>query len=85
MHAAEEGLTEENWVPSQTLLSEVRKEKRTFRHVPANTHNTAQSLQNISALVSAPILDSAGRSGGSPVWRPSSGRQEFGLPGHQPF
>ena len=60
LHTADEGQTEENWVPSQTLLAQVLKEKRTYRHVPANVHNTAQSLQNVSALVAAPILDGAG-------------------------
>ena len=51
---------EDTWIPSQTLLAQVRKEKRTYRHVPASSTNTAQSLQNISALVSAPILDGEG-------------------------
>jgi len=60
LHSDEAGLTEENWIPSQTLLAKVLKEKRTFRHVPANSHDTAKSLQNVSALVSAPILDGAG-------------------------
>ena len=57
LHSVVEGQNEDTWIPSQTLLAQVRKEKRTYRHVPANAHNTAQSLQNISALVSAPILD----------------------------
>ena len=36
------------------------REKRAYRHVPANVSDTAQSLQNISALVAAPILDGTG-------------------------
>lgn len=61
LHSAVEGQNEDNWVPSQTLLAQVRREKRTYRHVPANTPDTAQSLQNVSALVSAPILDGTGK------------------------
>ncbi len=60
LHSVVEGQNEQTWVPSQTLLGRVRREKRAFRHVPANVSNTAQSLQNISALVSAPILDGSG-------------------------
>ncbi|MCA9230824.1 MAG: adenylate/guanylate cyclase domain-containing protein [Planctomycetales bacterium] len=60
LHSMDERQTEKTWVPSQTLLAQVRKEKRTYRHVPANVSDTAQSLQNVSALVSAPILDGSG-------------------------
>ncbi|MEM8943914.1 MAG: adenylate/guanylate cyclase domain-containing protein [Planctomycetota bacterium] len=60
LYSASEGHNEKTWIPSQTLLAEVRKEKRTFRHVPGNVPDTAQSLQNVSALVSAPILDGEG-------------------------
>lgn len=60
LYSASEGHNENTWIPSQTLLAEVRKEKRTFRHVPGNVPDTAQSLQNVSALVSAPILDGEG-------------------------
>lgn len=60
LYSAAEGHDEHTWIPSQTLLAEVRKEKRTFRHVPGNVPDTAQSLQNVSALVSAPILDGEG-------------------------
>lgn len=75
MHSIVEQHNEDTWVPSQTLLGRVRKEKRAYRHVPANVSDTAKSLQNISALVAAPILDGSGnvigalygdrRSGGS--------------------
>ena len=75
MHSIDQQHTEDTWVPSQTLLGKVQKDKRGFRHVPANVSDTAKSLQNISALVAAPILDGAGevigalygdrRSGGS--------------------
>lgn len=60
LYSGSEGHNENTWIPSQTLLAEVRKEKRTFRHVPGNVPDTAQSLQNVSALVSAPILDGEG-------------------------
>ncbi|RIK80683.1 MAG: hypothetical protein DCC67_09145 [Planctomycetota bacterium] len=48
------------WAPSQTLLDRVRREQRTFRHVPPAGANTPRSLQDVSALVAAPILDGAG-------------------------
>ena len=60
LHSELSGQSKDTWVPSQTLLAQVRKEKRTYRHVPANVSDTAQSLQNVSALVSAPILDGGG-------------------------
>lgn len=60
LYSATADQNEHTWIPSQTLLAEVRKEKRTFRHVPGNVPDTAQSLQNVSALVSAPILDGEG-------------------------
>jgi len=60
LHSVVEGQNAETWMPSQTLLAQVRKEKRTYRHVPANVSDTAHSLQNVSALVSAPILDGHG-------------------------
>ena len=60
LYSAAEGHNENTWLPSQTLLAQVRKEKRTYRHVPGNVSDTAQSLQNVSALVSAPILNGAG-------------------------
>ncbi|HEX6964143.1 MAG TPA: adenylate/guanylate cyclase domain-containing protein, partial [Lacipirellula sp.] len=63
------------WAPSQTLLGRVRREQRTFWHVPPAGPDTPRSLQDVSALVAAPILDGAGevigalygdrRSGGS--------------------
>ncbi|HYO25407.1 MAG TPA: adenylate/guanylate cyclase domain-containing protein [Lacipirellulaceae bacterium] len=48
------------WAPSQTLLERVRRERRTFRHVPSVGANTPRSLQDVSALVAAPILDGRG-------------------------
>lgn len=64
------------WAPSQTLLGWVRRDRRTFRHVPPTGPDTPRSLQNVSALVAAPILNGAGevigalygdrRSSGSP-------------------
>ena len=60
MHSIVEGQNEETWVPSHTLLNRVLQERRTYRHVPANVPDTAHSLQNIVALVAAPILDGDG-------------------------
>lgn len=60
LYSETEGQNEHTWIPSQTLLAQVRKEKRTYRHVPGNVPDTAQSLQNVSALVSAPILNGDG-------------------------
>lgn len=50
----------EAWAPSQTLLARVRRERRTFRHVPPIGADTPRSLQDVSALVAAPILNGAG-------------------------
>ncbi|QEG35734.1 adenylate/guanylate cyclase domain-containing protein [Bythopirellula goksoeyrii] len=61
LHSIVEGQSEETWVPSQTLLTRVLQERRTFRHVPANVPDTAKSLQNVLALVAAPILDGEGQ------------------------
>lgn len=57
LHSIVEGQNEETWIPSQTLLAQVKKQKRTYRHVPASDQDTAKSLQDVSALVAAPILD----------------------------
>lgn len=48
------------WDPSRTLLGRVWRERRTFRHVPSLGDDTPRSLQEVSALVAAPILDGAG-------------------------
>jgi adenylate cyclase len=61
LHSVVEGQNEDTWLPSQTLLKRVLQERRTFRHVPANVPDTAQSLQNVIALVAAPILDGEGK------------------------
>lgn len=61
LHSIVEGQNEDTWIPSQTLLSRVIEERRTFRHIPANVPDTAQSLQNVIALVAAPILDGEGK------------------------
>ena len=71
---------ERAWAPSQTLLSRVRRERRTFHSVPPIGADTPRSLQDVSALVAAPILDGAGevigalygdrRSGGSSIGSP---------------
>lgn len=56
LHSVVEGHNQGTWMPSQTLLKRVLQERRTFRHVPANVSDTAQS-----ALVAAPILDGEGK------------------------
>ena len=48
------------WAPSRTLLERVRGERRTFRHAPTTGADTPRSLQDVSALVAAPILDRDG-------------------------
>lgn len=60
LHSVIEGQNEDTWMPSHTLLTRVMQERRTFRHVPANVTETANSLQNVIALVAAPILDGEG-------------------------
>ncbi len=61
MHSLIEDQDKNTWVPSQTLLNRVRKERRTFRHVPSTDSATPHSLQNVTALVAAPILDATGK------------------------
>lgn len=55
----------EQWRPSRTILSRVRAEKRTFRHVPSTDLKKAASLQNVGALVAAPILNRDGETIGA--------------------
>ena len=57
MHSTDSENSDSTWAPSQTLLSKVRTEKRTFRHVPNMGSDTPRSLQDVTALVAAPILD----------------------------
>jgi adenylate cyclase len=57
----DERQSEQPWMPSQTLLGRVRRERRTFRQVPPIGAGTPNSLQDVSALVAAPILDGQGR------------------------
>jgi adenylate cyclase len=60
IHNADASGDESSWAPSQTLLARVRRERRTFRHVPPIGADTPRSLQDVSALVAAPILNGAG-------------------------
>jgi adenylate cyclase len=71
---------EQAWAPSQTLLGHVRRERRTFRHVPPIGANTPRSLQNVSALVAAPILDGQGGVIGALYGDRRSGGQAAGAP-----
>lgn len=49
----------ERHMPSNTILQQVFDQKRTLRHLPADTDSTA-SLQNVKALVASPILNTDG-------------------------
>jgi adenylate cyclase len=46
-----------SWKPSQTLLSRMRDEKRTFWTAPQDTGSITASLAGVQAVVVAPILD----------------------------
>ncbi|MEQ8790885.1 MAG: adenylate/guanylate cyclase domain-containing protein [Pirellulaceae bacterium] len=48
------------WDASTTMLERVRREKRTFRHVPGDVDSRSDSLTGVRALVAAPILDARG-------------------------
>ena len=85
LHSVVEGQNEETWVPSRTLLAQVRKERRTYRHVPANVSDTARSLQDVSALVSAPILDGDNNVIGALYGDRRSTHQEHAIPDISPF
>jgi adenylate cyclase len=78
--AAEKPKTEQAWAPSQTLLGRVRRERRTFRHVPPIGADTPRSLQDVSALVAAPILDGLGNVIGALYGDRRSGGQSGGAP-----
>jgi adenylate cyclase len=73
------------WAPSQTLLGRVRRERRTFRHVPPIGADTPRSLQDVSALVAAPILDGQGEVIGALYGDRRSGGQAAGSPKISPF
>ncbi len=85
LHSIVEEQNEETWVPSQTLLAQVRKEKRTYRHVPASVSDTAHSLQDVSALVSAPILDGDHNVIGALYGDRRSSGQAHAIPDISPF
>ena len=68
------------WAPSQTLLGRVRRERRTFRHVPPIGADTPRSLQDVSALVAAPILDGNGHVIGALYGDRRSGAESGGAP-----
>ncbi len=60
MCSADADANHDAWAPSQTLLGRVRRERRTFFHLPPVGPDTPRSLRDVSALVAAPILDAAG-------------------------
>jgi adenylate cyclase len=68
------------WAPSQTLLGRVRRERRTFRHVPPAGADTPRSLQDVLALVAAPILNGAGQVIGALYGDRRSGASGGGVP-----
>ena len=75
-----EGDSQTSWAPSQTLLGWVRRDRRTFRHVPPTGPDTPRSLQNVSALVAAPILNGAGEVIGALYGDRRSGGSSGGFP-----
>lgn len=75
-----EGEGQTSWAPSQTLLGWVRRDRRTFRHVPPTGPDTPRSLQNVSALVAAPILNGAGEVIGALYGDRRSGGSSGGFP-----
>jgi len=79
-HSAISDAAKQAWAPSQTLLGRVRRERRTFRHVPAIGADTPRSLQDVSALVAAPILDGSGACVGALYGDRRSGGQSGGAP-----
>jgi adenylate cyclase len=60
VHTLDPQQNESVWAPSQTLLGRVRRERRTFFNIPPAGADTPRSLQDVCALVAAPILDGAG-------------------------
>ncbi len=50
----------ENWTASQTMLSRVLEQRRTFFNVPVHDENIAASLVDVQSLVAAPFLDRNG-------------------------
>jgi len=85
VHSVVEGQNEETWVPSQTLLAHVFKEQRTYRHVPASVGDTARSLQDVSALVAAPILDGDSNVIGALYGDRRSSQSAHAIPDISPF
>ena len=75
-----DGESPSSWAPSQTLLGWVRRDRRTFRHVPPTGPDTPRSLQNVSALVAAPILNGAGEVIGALYGDRRSGGSSGGFP-----
>lgn len=80
LHSTIDDASQSAWAPSQTLLSRVWRERRTFRHVPPIGADTPRSLQDVSALVAAPILDGAGEVIGALYGDRRSGGQSAGAP-----
>jgi adenylate cyclase len=66
-------------------LGRVRRERRTFRHVPPIGADTPRSLQDVSALVAAPILDGHGKVIGALYGDRRSGGPSGGAPEISPF
>jgi adenylate cyclase len=85
LHSTIDESNSSGWAPSQTLLSRVWRERRTFRHVPPIGADTPRSLQDVSALVAAPILDGAGEVIGALYGDRRSGGQSAGAPEIRPF
>jgi adenylate cyclase len=60
LHTAVGNANAQAWAPSQYTLGRLRQERRTVLHRPSPGRDTPRSLQDVSALVAAPILDGEG-------------------------
>jgi adenylate cyclase len=85
IHFLDADREDQAWVPSQTLLGEVRRDRRTFWGAPPIGPDTPRSLQDVSALVAAPILDGTGSVIGALYGDRRSSGQTGGAPGISAF
>ena len=85
LHSVTSEKNENTWTPSQTLLNRVRQQRRTFRHLPSSGSETPHSLEEVTALVAAPILDAAGDVIGALYGDRRHGSLSSGTPVISPF
>lgn len=60
LQTAPQMLAEKNWQPSQQILNQVRREKKTSWQAPELASPSSRSLFGVKVVVAAPILDRAG-------------------------